>query len=257
MLATTVTGLLMDKKRIVGVRTDMDDISGKIIIGADGVESRVGRWCGMIKQLKLNQIYSALQYTLVDWEANHDCFEIHFGERFAPGGYGWVFPKGKMEANLGIGVLASMNKKPRSLLDIFKSERAREAVSTRFSAGCIPSTRPLSRAVSENVILVGDAARQTNPVSGGGIANGLISGRLAGETAGKVTSEGLPLSRLQDYDRLWHGELAEILEKKYKQRRFLETDRTMERLVAILRFMAVFRPILPKSVYLKWIKPNF
>ena len=174
-LGTSVTGLAREKSVFKKVYTNHGELSAKVIIGADGVESNIGRWSGMTKRLKMNQIFSAAEYDLAGMEGVDDQFEIHFGTRLAPGGYAWVFPKGHGEANLGLGVLASTQKRPVELLKRFKAQRARKAQPIRVVTGCIPSTLPSAVTVKDNIMLVGDAARQTNAVSGGGIANAIIA----------------------------------------------------------------------------------
>lgn len=257
LLDTNAMGLIKTEGKIRGVKTTKGDVFGKVLIGADGVESRIGRWCGMSTRLKLNEIFTTAQYTLVDFESDLDAFEIHFGEKFAPGGYAWLFPKGKNEANFGLGFLASYKKRPIELLSKFKDERMKSAHSTRLIAGCIPSTKPLSKTVFQNVMLVGDAARQTNPVSGGGIANALVAGKLAGDIAGRVVMENRPISHLEEYEGAWRGELEKILLKKFKQRRILESDKSMERMFKLMKFAAFLRPIVPKSLLVKWLRPDF
>jgi digeranylgeranylglycerophospholipid reductase len=184
-------------------------------------------------------------------------FEIHFGAKYAPSGYAWMFPKGDGEVNFGLGVLASTKKRPTELLAKFKKNRAPDAKSVRMVAGCIPSTLPLPITVADNVMLVGDAARQTNAVSGGGIANSIIAGKLAGEVAGNTIARKEPLSNLQEYDRLWRVELERTLIKKMKQRRFLESDSASERMVRVLRIMAKLKPIIPKGLIVRWLSPAF
>jgi len=257
MLGTTVLKMKKDKGKFTGVKTTQGDITGKIIIGADGVESKVGKWCGLAKNLRSNEIFSCAQHTLVDMEGIDDHFEIHFGSKFTPGGYAWMFPKGKSEANLGLGVLASYNEKPIKLLEKFKNSRAKDAHSTRLIAGCTPSTLPLPKTVKENIILVGDSARQTNAVSGGGIANAVLAGKIAGELAGEVVMEKKPISHLLAYESLWRGHLEKLLIKKFNQRKYLEDDAKNERLITMLRFAALFKPIIPKSLIVRWLRPNF
>jgi digeranylgeranylglycerophospholipid reductase len=257
LLGTNVLDLVKKEGKIKGLKTTKGDVSGKVIIGADGVESRVGRWCGLSTRLKLNQIFSTAQHMLVDHDCEGNGIEIYFGEKFAPGGYAWMFPKGKGEANFGLGVLASHKKRPIELLTKFKEEKAKQARSTRLVTGCIPSTKPLSKTVKDNVMLVGDAARQTNPVSGGGIANAMVAGKLAGDIAGKVVMENQPISHLEEYERAWRKELEKTLLKKFKQRRILETDKGMERMFKLMKFAAFLRPIIPKSLLVKWLRPDF
>jgi digeranylgeranylglycerophospholipid reductase len=257
LLNTAALDLVKKDKKVVGLKTSQGEISSKIIIGADGVESRIGRLCGLSKRLKLNEIFTCVQHTLVDLEGVDDHFEIHFGSKYAPGGYAWMFPKGNGMANFGLGVLASTKKRPLKLLEKFKSDHANSASSIRFVGGCIPSTCPLPKTVSDNIMLVGDAARQTNAVSGGGIANAILAGRMAGEIAGRVVTNNKPIKELMDYDRLWRIALEKVLKKKLKQRRYLEDDRTCERMFSFLKLAATLKPIIPKRLIVKWLTPNF
>jgi digeranylgeranylglycerophospholipid reductase len=256
-LGTTVTGLIKKDGKVKGVRTTSGDLTGKVIIGADGIESRIGRWCGLSKRLKLNEIFTTAQHTLIDMQNVEDHIEIYFGSRYAPSGYAWMFSKGGSEANLGLGVLASTKKRPIELLENFKNERAKHAHSTRLTSGCIPSALPLPKTVQDNIILVGDSARQTNAVSGGGIANALLTGKIAGEVAGRVLTENRPISGLQEYERLWRGHLEGTLVKKFNQRRYLEDDARAERMFKFLKAAVLLKPIIPKSAILRWLRPDF
>ena len=69
-------------------------ILAKIVIGADGLTSRVGRWAGLKTQVRMKDMESAVQYSVsnVDIEANK--MIMYVGKNYAPGGYLWVFPKG-------------------------------------------------------------------------------------------------------------------------------------------------------------------
>ncbi|UCE37972.1 MAG: NAD(P)/FAD-dependent oxidoreductase [Thermoplasmata archaeon] len=257
LLDTQATGLLRKEGKILGLKTTKGGILGKVIIGADGLESRIGRWCKLVKRLKMNEIYTCAQYTLIDLEGIDDHFEIHFGAKYAPGGYAWLFPKGNREVNLGLGVLASYNQKPIELLNKFKKKRAEKAHFTRFVTGCIPSTLPPPKTVKENILLVGDAARQTNAVSGGGIANAILAGKIAGKVAGEVSVGNKPISSLEEYETSWRSHLEKILIKKYKQRRFLESDKKNERMFSFMKLAATLKPIIPKSVIVRWLTPDF
>jgi flavin-dependent dehydrogenase len=80
---------------------------------------------------------------------------------------------------------------------------------------------------------------------------------MAGEVAGKVIAENRPSSELREYDRLWRAGFEKVLVKKYRQRRYLENDKRTERMFSFLKLAAKFRPVLPKSLLLKWLQPAF
>ncbi len=86
-------------------------VETKILIGADGVESRIGREAGIIKTLKLNEIESCAQYLMTNLDVDKNYTYFYLGREIAPGGYAWIFPKGNSSANVGIGVMPSLAKK--------------------------------------------------------------------------------------------------------------------------------------------------
>ncbi|MDD4652361.1 MAG: NAD(P)/FAD-dependent oxidoreductase, partial [Methanothrix sp.] len=79
-----------------------------MIIGADGVESKVARWAGIGSGLRQEEIMVCAQYLVLEESIDQDCCEFFFGNRMAPGGYAWIFPKGRCRgrglANVGIGI---------------------------------------------------------------------------------------------------------------------------------------------------------
>ena len=64
--------------------------------------------------------------------------------------------------------------------------------------------------------VAGDAARLIDPLTGAGIQNALLSGRLAGEAAARAVREGdASGERLASYDRAWRSRLEEDLARHY------------------------------------------
>ena len=64
------------------------------VVGADGIESRVGRQMGILKALRAPDVFSCAQYRVDGIDVTPGTLEFHFGRDVAPGGYAWVFPKG-------------------------------------------------------------------------------------------------------------------------------------------------------------------
>ena len=73
---------------------------------------------------------------------------------------------------------------------------------------------------SDNLILVGDAARQVNPITGGGIHMALRSGRLAGECLGACLPRARQFTRevLQGYPDRWQAEMGWALAELYQMK---------------------------------------
>ena len=144
------------------------------------------------------------QYTLtnIDIEEEGYC-DFYFGKDFAPGGYIWVFPKGKDVANVGIGVLASLSAPGMAhrlldkFIDLHPELKKGEAI--RFLAGAVPVAEPIET-VRDNLLLVGDAARHVDPITGGGLMLSIQGGKIAGETIGKaVETQRFDMEMLKEF----------------------------------------------------------
>jgi len=165
------------------------EVRAKIIIAADGFESQVARWAGLNTVLRERDIVSCIQYrmTNIDIEEN---FTHFFIGSCAPGGYVWIFPKGKKEANVGIGVALNKLKhkgEVKKYMDEFieKHSYLKKGSIIQIVTGAVSTCPVPKRIVDNGIMLVGDAARLIDPITGGGIANACISGKYAGEVAAK------------------------------------------------------------------------
>ncbi len=207
-------GLEKDGSRVSGVRVkdhaggSSYTISAPLTVGADGVESFVGRWAGLTRHLRPREIHSAAEYLLEGDGFPADTIELYVGTWLAPGGYAWVFPKGDRLANVGIGIHPAMaaDGTARDYLDRFVAARFPGARSRRFIAGGVSGSRPLDTMVADGVLLVGEAARHNNPFSGGGIMNSLEGAEEAHAVAARALAAGdTSAEALKDYDRAWHN----------------------------------------------------
>ena len=160
-------------------------IQAKIVIGADGLTSRIGRSAGIKTQVKMKDMESAFQYSVSNIEVEPNKMIMYVGKKYAPGGYLWVFPKGNRFANIGIGISGkySKHKSAKKYLDEFmKREYPNAAIHTTICGG-VPCGKPMRNPVDKGLMLVGDAAHQINPMTGGGIVSGMKAGSIAGRVA--------------------------------------------------------------------------
>ena len=74
-------------------------------------------------------------------------------------------------------------------------------------AGGVPCAKTCDTIVNGSVMLVGDAAHQVNPVSGGGIISGMIGGMIAGEVAAEAIRKH-DLRHLSEYQKRWQKRLG-------------------------------------------------
>ncbi len=147
------------------------------VLGCDGPGSIVSSWIGNPSQTAS----ISLQYEMgLTKPLRH--VAVHFDPRYF-GGYAWVFPKGD-RANVGIGIHCSYTDKLEQLLGIFCNDLINQQVLPDFTvysrtAGRIPCGGLVESIGAGNILLAGDAAGCTHPVTGGGILNAVISGQLA------------------------------------------------------------------------------
>jgi digeranylgeranylglycerophospholipid reductase len=179
-------------------------VLANIIIGADGVESRIGKWARINTTTRLSDMESCAQMVLDNVVVEDDVCELYFGDSVAPKGYLWVFPKGRGRANVGVGISSEANRHRSALqyLNDFVRNRFPRAKICSTVAGGVPCAASLPNLVNGNVLLVGDAAHQVNPMSGGGITSGMRAGKLGGEAVALALDKG-NLKLLQSYENEW------------------------------------------------------
>ena len=119
-------------------------ISCKILIGADGVASRVGRWAGIRTLVKMRDMESCYQYLVSNIDIDQSQMVMYVGKQHAPGGYLWIFPKGDKHANIGIGISGkySKEKSAKSYLDDFVDQNFPEASIEEAVCGGVPCPKP-------------------------------------------------------------------------------------------------------------------
>jgi digeranylgeranylglycerophospholipid reductase len=228
--ATAATGLVRENGRVRGVelehRGERYTVECGCVVGADGVEGNVGRWAGLNTRARLRAMIACVQFELVGVELERsDIMEFYFGSKIAPGGYAWVFPKGRDVANVGLGVRWARRSAYECLLDFVASmENLREGKVISVVAGGVPVQGPLEKSVAQGVLLVGDAARQLDPLTGGGIYNAMHCGVIAGRVLKKAVdkadfSEGM----LMEYDKAWRKQIGSTLVKSLQVRRILDS----------------------------------
>ncbi|HPE29229.1 MAG TPA: NAD(P)/FAD-dependent oxidoreductase [Candidatus Mcinerneyibacteriales bacterium] len=178
------------------IRTDHHvhrEFKTSLLILADGIESGLAPQLGIRTSLAPSDIEMCLQYTLEGAPHEEGFIEMAGGNEVAPGGYAWIFPKGGTRANVGLGLLGSRSRagfNARFYLDRFVAQRFPRASVIRTVAGAVSASEPLEEVCGEGFMIVGDAARLANPLTGAGIGNALESGALAGQTAVEALKKG-------------------------------------------------------------------
>lgn len=194
-------------------------VKAAVVVGADGPRSTVARWAGRIEL----DLIPGIQVSLPLAEPS-DWTEVYFEPEFFAG-YGWLFPK-RHVANIGIGMKPFHGRRRdiRAVLDRFiarlRAEGRVAGTPARYAAGWIPAG-PVRRAVYGNIMLAGDAAGHTHPVTGAGIAAAVVCGGMAGEWAARAVENG-DIGRLRGYDDAWRDLFGRSLDRAYRRRQAME-----------------------------------
>ena len=210
-------------------------IRARLLVGADGARSRVAQQ--LRRSSPTGTVVGLGALAEYDRNPKHDHVEIFLDPHSAPGWFGWTIPLADGMARLGTG--SAHGIKPR---DSFR--RLRHAFPATFGAarvhsysgGLIALWQPTDM-TADNVMLVGDAARQVKPMSGGGIHAALRAASMAARVADEAIQRG-DLSRrsLRAYPRDWHGSLGRELRRQHDMRRVFErlTERDMVQIIELL-----------------------
>ncbi len=207
------------------VVTNHGEVTGKVIIGADGPRSTVARSAGLPWPVSAPAMSST-----VDGDFDHTT-HLYFGN-LAPGGYAWIIPKGPC-ANVGLGTWEHFRGRLDTLFHKFLDRHG--LPHPRGTGGYVPVLGPVERTVKGNVILVGDAAGMVMATNGGGNNVAMICGRIAGNTASDHILQGLPLDA---YETRWRAAVYGPLDRGRKIKkladRFFGSDRLLEMAMVLL-----------------------
>ena len=247
MMRTGATGVIRDGSgKLVGVKArsmgEEIEIYAKCIVAADGYESQVGRWAGIDTTLKLNDIDSCIQYRMCNIDCAPDYCEFVIGS-VAPGGYIWIFPKGDGVANIGIGVMGRLCKgegDAKRYLDKFIAEdpRLSKGQILEIMGGFVSTCPGLDCAVDDNIVLVGDAARIIDPITGGGICHACRTGMYAGKVLTECAKKGdFSKAALMPYEKMWRDRMEDKLYRNWMAKEKLASldDETIDELIKMIK----------------------
>lgn len=172
-------------------RSDTARFEAKMIAGCDGPTSRVRRTLGLPEPDEL--LHGVLAFD--DTPDDGDLVDVHLT---APRFFAWRIPRG--DAGVEYGLAAPPGDDVSALFD--RLTDAYDVTTDRFCSGVIP-VGPPERVTTDRAFLIGDAAAQTKPFTGGGI----LYGMTAADVAADVIDPANP-SSLADYEAEWRDRLG-------------------------------------------------
>jgi geranylgeranyl reductase family protein len=177
-------------------------LKASVIIGADGPHSLLAQHAGLPRPQKM---LLGLQALIEHHAQRSDFVEVFFGRRFAADGFAWSVPAA--EGTARVGLLTERFREAKPCFERLRAEHHSSGRILSYQSGMIP-IGPARRTVADGFLIVGDAAGQAKPTSGGGIYTGMLCGRIAGEVAARCALVGKTAARfLREYERRWRAKL--------------------------------------------------
>jgi geranylgeranyl reductase family protein len=205
LLRTRFIGIDAGKISVIS-NGEKKEIEGKVIIGADGIQSSVARAAALPR---CEKFISGIQFETPYIPKDPEYVEIFTGNEIAPGFFGWVVPFCGMAR---IGLAKNPGLPARYYLEKLLKH---PIVSSRYGGGRtehvvggIPLGPPRKTA-TDRVMLVGDAAGQVKPTSGGGVYMGALCAKIAGDVAARASRGECGLS---EYEKRWRSAVGKELE---------------------------------------------
>jgi geranylgeranyl reductase family protein len=160
------------------IRVDGAPIAVDALVGADGANGitakSFGLGGGIVNGVALE---GNLPYDRLPRDAWRGMLMLELAA--VPGGYGWIFPKGD-HVNVGVGGWGAEGPRLREHLRVLCRHYGIELTDLQQLRGHrLPMRRPETRLARGRALVVGDAAGVVDPVSGDGIYEALVTGRLA------------------------------------------------------------------------------
>ncbi|HIH09230.1 MAG TPA: geranylgeranyl reductase family protein [Candidatus Diapherotrites archaeon] len=186
------TGMIDVRKETVFVehKGRGEIIKAKVIVGADGANSKTRRIMGI--NTGIENFVHAYQ---VDVKGH---FDPHFAQVFlgnyAKGFFAWIVPENEERARVG---LASTSGNVRKDFNVFINEKNITGEACDMCSKLIPVGEPLKATVKDNMLLAGDAAFQTKASTGGGIILGMHAGRICADAIHDHFASDAPLKNYE------------------------------------------------------------
>lgn len=218
-------------------------LTANLLVGADGVVSHVRKQFNFEDPEEYIATYGA--------EINNfgiEEVEIYTGRKFAPGFFGWAIPCGDY-VRLGIG---SAEGHPKlhfdALIEEIQRKRNVKIEKIRTITGAIPIGL-YNKFVKNNVILVGDAACQVKPVSGGGLYLGISASMICADVVSRAILENnLSKNRLEEYQRRFLKTFKKEIKFGIRTRKVLRkiSDKTLEEAIDLLNSCEEAKNVIAK-----------
>ncbi|WP_370575084.1 NAD(P)/FAD-dependent oxidoreductase [Methanomethylovorans sp.] len=224
-------------------RGNHQNIQAKVIIAADGVRSNLAKMAGLGG---VKKIMPGIQIEAPYRSDDPDFVELFVGSR-APGFFAWAVPVDERISRIGLATDGINDPNPHECLQWLLQHHPHIASryvggQTDMVFGGIP-LGPLRRTYADGIMIVGDAAGQTKPTSGGGIYTGALCAKIAAKVAASV--DDASAGSLQQYEKQWKTAIGKELSMGMRIHDFIKglSDSELDELLGAMNTPSILETI--------------
>jgi geranylgeranyl reductase family protein len=216
-------------------------VSCKLLIGADGVHSSTRVWFNFPQPREI--LYGIGAELRLREKTDVEFVDIFIGENIAPGFFGWLIPINEEKCRVGLCIGKESKKHSlKTCFNKFLHELQKQKIIENREVkpnigGAIPLGL-LKKTSSSNVMIVGDAAAQVKPLSGGGLYPGIkCSKHCISTTLYALEENDFSEASLQKYHKSWIGDIGKEIKKTLFIRKIFKklSDRDMDKIAMLLK----------------------
>ncbi|MBE0430549.1 MAG: NAD(P)/FAD-dependent oxidoreductase [Dehalococcoidia bacterium] len=243
-LSSKVVGIVRDRD---GVQVEALRCGVREVFRARAVVLANGFSPGLFRKLGPGRIGSFLVGAQAEVEVSEvQEIEVYTGEEVAPGSFAWLVPGYAGRAYVGLMAGAHARLHLRRFVGRLSRQGRIDSADLKVRQKLIP-TDTLARSYGNRLLVVGDAAGQAKPTTGGGIYFGHLGARMAAGVLSKaLASDNLSADRLSAYQKRWKEEMGRELSRGRWARRVFGglSDRQIERMFSMLDDTGMARALL-------------
>lgn len=234
LLGTKAVGIAVasDTARIEAEgRGQMSFFESKVVVVASGFGS------GLPASLGFGRACDFVVGAQAEVETSVDQVEVYVGQRYAPGFFAWLVPTQQGRALAGLLARHDTKAHMVTFLRYLEDQGKTSSHKAPIRFGGIP-LKPPRRTSGNRVVVVGDAAGQVKPITGGGIYYGLLCADIAVDVLDRAMARNDFSARaLAEYEQRWRKLLARELRIGRWARRAFErlSERRIERLFRVVQ----------------------
>jgi geranylgeranyl reductase family protein len=232
---------------IDGVTVDVDGYEGvnrfesRVAVIATGFSSRLSEELGLGR---VGDFVLGVQATVPTAQVSE--VEVYFGREIAPAFFAWLVPVSSGVALAGLLSRRNPGLYLRRFLDFLAANGKVTSADVELRYGGI-RLRPLAKTYGDRVVVVGTAAGQVKPTTGGGVYYGLLCADIAADNLHTALRSGdLSARSLASYERSWKRTLGRELRVGYWARKLFEhlQDSQVDQLFDIIRSNGIMETLL-------------